>query len=551
MARQLSRDKAVAETHAKFRDEVLRLVPDTWVGQAGMGGNQPGRSWDWPALGRANSLLCLRPEARGEACLFRFFMEPDTVRGVWFDGSAGERTDLARLRWLPWRSLFDGCNSVWFQNPYGAVGGSCETGFRPDLVPYGCWRALGEETHRLQAGVDRLLLSAEPEDGAVALVYSRPSALVSSLDAASDDHVAALAAMARLLDDAGISYQVIPAADLEEGAALWTRHRAILLPSCTALSDGAAASLHRFAAEGGLVLTDWRLGRCDETGKTRDQSPFDGLFGMDPGTVAGGCGVFQPQGGGIPGLLARTRVDGDIRLRQSWAGRLVEGIPILVHAKYGKGQAIYLNFSVVDYPAGGGGLPEWMRRTLARDGIPEPVQVRGTRITARRWQRGEGSIIGLLRHPYSPRTGEKVELVLPDDRYAYDLLEGRYLGKGGSAVFQLAPGEARLVSLEPERISKIDFERLTEEEFLSPAYRITVRAGRKPAPGRCVRFRLIDPAGNPYPAADMTLDAPDGVCEYDVPLGLAPPTPGRWRLEATDVATGVRADVSFNMTHAN
>lgn len=545
VVRQQDQDRNLAEAREFFPEAVRRLLPDTWAGLAGVVGDLPAQSWDWMALGRANRLVCLRPEARGALSLLRSFQPPDAIRGVWFGGYGDRRADLARQRWMPWKLFFEGGNSAWFHAAYSPVGGHGEIGFRPDLVPYGCWQMASGEINRLQAGIGRLLLAADVDDGAVALVYSRPSALVSGLDSSYDGHLAAFSGMARLLGDAGIPFRVIPAADLADGGALWSRHRAVLLPACVALADAAVQGLQDFAASGGLVLADWGTGRYDEAGKQREAGPLDGLFGIQPGAARG---TFPPPDG-IPGLLARTRVDGNVLLRRSWPGLLAEGVPVLIHADYGKGLAVYLNFSLADYPYQiGGGLPEWLRRTLAREGIPEPVPVRGTLIETHRWRRGEASVIGLLKHPRTPPPGETVELALPADRYAYDLLAGRYLGKGGSASFTLAPGEAKLVSFEPERISKVDFDRLKGVEFTSPAYRITVRSGLKAAAGRFVHFRLFDPAGALYPPGTMTLAAADGTCEYDVPFGLVPPAPGRWRLEATDVATGLRGKTTFTIS---
>ena len=83
---------------------------------------------------------------------------------------------------------------------------------------------------------------------------------------------------------------------------------------------------------------------------------------------------------------------------------------------------------------------------------------------------------------------------------------------------------------------------------MTPAYRITVKAGRQAASTeRVVHVRVFDPAGFPYPAGSVTLAAPGGICEYDVPFGLAPPQPGRWRVQAIDAATGIRADAIFTM----
>lgn len=514
---------------APFPDEIRGRVERGLPGvPAGL--MAPPTAPDWETVGNENRLLVLPPEREAERHLLRAFRQPGDRRGAWFGDHRADRDD----GWQLWRMVFAGMDSAWLS---------------VDHAPPDRWLAVGREMSRLQAGVGRLLLSAERDAGSVALVYSAASVLQSGRDPSYGNHLAALAAMAQLLADAGFSCRVIPAADLADGEALLSRHRVVALPACIALPEGAATGLRQVVAGGGVVLADWGTGRYDENGRRREPGLFLDLFGMQTAT---GRPLVHPSGG-IPGMLARTVIDGGVRLREAWPGRLVEGVPVLIQAEGGGGLAVYLNSSLANYPdESGGGLPDWLGRTLAREGIPAPVRVRcrsgaPCRIETARWQRGEARVIGLLMPPWTG--GGEVELTLPGDSHAYDLQSGRYLGRGGTAVLSLEPGVATLVSLEPERIRGVAFDRLKGAEFATPAYRITVRAGRRAAASdRLVHVRLFDPVGGLYPAGEMTLAAPVGSCEYDVPFGLAPPLPGRWRLEATDVATGVRDEVEFDMS---
>ena len=548
-----SMDRVFADTHQFGRETAQRTIQAARVGCDGLLSDTPARGYDWELLGKSCSLLNVYLRDPAHVLLLRSFAKPGDLRGCWFGGYTGERREPARQRWAPWKQIFSGLNSAWFYAPYTRVGGSGEVGFRPDLSPYDCWSATASEVDRLKSGIDRLLLTAERDDRAIALVYSRSSALVSALDPAYDEHLPALAAMAELLADAGFSFRVISATSLEDGAQLRSACQAVFLPACVALSDQAGAGLRHFAEAGGVVVADWGTGRYDEHGKRRERGALDELFGLQRN---GPPGFVQPVGG-IPGFLPQTSVDGSIRIRKAWPKRFVGGVPVLITSSHGAGVAVYLNFSLISYPATGGArgasLQAWLRQLLARDGLPEPVLAKGQwgaphRVETCRWRNGELSFIGLLKHPDTPQVGEDLELALPPGQHAYDVLAGRYLGVGKTVAFHLGPGEVKLISLGPERIKSVKLERLKGDEYVTPAYRIIVGKGRRPVlSARVVHVRVFDPGGFPYRAGTVTLLAPEGSCEYDVPFGLGDPAPGRWRVEVTDAATGIRQEVAFTI----
>lgn len=548
-----SMDGVFAGIHGFGKETVQRSLLDARVGSDDLRRDLPPRGYDWSLLGPGTSLLTVSLKNTDQLPLLRSFTQPTDLRGCWFGGYAGERNAPARQRWAPWKMLFSGLNSAWFYAPYAPAGGNGEIGFRPDLVPYDCWNAAASEISRVKAGIDRLLLGADRDDAAIALVYSRSSALVSALDPLYGEHLPALAAMGELLNDAGFSYRVVAAADLADGNALRARHQVVFLPTCVALAEAEADGLRQFVAAGGVVVADWGAGRYDGHGKRRNPGLLDDLFGILGG---GSRGLFQPAGG-IPGLLPLTTVDGGIRIRQAWPKRFVEGVPALIASGHGDGVAVYLNFSLADYPYTGGtraaSLHEWLRHLLDREGVPKPLQVKGQwgapqRVETCRWKTDDLTVIGLLKHPDTPQVGEDLVLTLPGDQYAYDMLAGKALGKADKVPFHLGPGEVKLVSLSSERVKKVEFERLRGDEYVTPAYRISVETSRaENTADRVVHVRVFDPSGFPYPAGSVTLAAPGGVCEYDVPFGLAPPQPGRWRVLAIDAATGIREDVTFTM----
>jgi hypothetical protein len=216
---------------------------------------------------------------------------------------------------------------------------------------------------------------------------------------------------------------------------------------------------------------------------------------------------------------------------------------------------VYLNFSLAAYPwhcgVEGAPLQQWLLDVLDRQGLPKPVAMQGQwgrpdRVETCRWQRGDLTILGFLKHPATSAAGEDLAVALPDGSRAYDLLTGAYLGTGKTVTFHLGPGEAKLVSLGPQRIQDVDIARQKGEEFLFPSFRIRVRAGwGSKIDERLVHVRLFGPGGFPYRAGTVTLVAPEGTCEYDVPFGLDGAEPGDWRLVAVDVATGVRAETTF------
>ncbi|MDM8551352.1 beta-galactosidase trimerization domain-containing protein [Desulfobacterales bacterium HSG2] len=163
----------------------------------------------------------------------------------------------------------------------------------------------------------------------------------------------------KTLEDLGFQYDFVSYLDVEDGKAeLSRRFRVIILPKTVCLSHKEADLLREFVEKGGVLIADYLCGVMDGRGRGRSKGVLDDLFGIIRDESAGylnGKGLTEIDGEKYekPYLRRLTYYKG-VRRYKGMAvfergTRNRQGAGVLMEKRSGKGRAVYLNLSPLEY----------------------------------------------------------------------------------------------------------------------------------------------------------------------------------------------------------
>jgi len=240
----------------------------------------------------------------------------------------------------------------------------------------------------------------------------------------------------KILEDLGFQYDFISYLDVREGLVdLGNRFKVIILPRTICLSDREAEALTHFVMEGGVLIADALCGVMDEHGKGRPKGALDDLFGIKRDESAGymnGKGLTEIDGEKYqqPFLERFTFYDGAHRYKDivvfergtkhthGASGVEIKGslglfhrASVLMKKRIGKGQAIYLNLSPIEYWTASQRFSSYGRAwrkiisdILNESGLRPRVTVYEHNNTANMieclyWKNGNKHYLGLVKNP--------------------------------------------------------------------------------------------------------------------------------------------------------
>ena len=410
----------------------------------------------------------------------------------WF----GYRSDARQCgHFVWWFALNGGVVPIWWDpvEPWayhGKEGFTAWQQYDPLWRPTGRSLAVTRSADDLQKGIGKVLRASHAPDDEALIVHSQPSMHVlyaeAGIEAAgptqegynryrqSDDAIAAA------LKRHALAYRyVLPEALTPErlrGVQL------VALPSCVALSEGAAETLAAFVRRGGKLLADVMPATHDEHGKPRLESPLVEVFRTDGATC-----LAEPAGSD-----SRSAID---------------------EAIYAMGARPAIQWQAAD-----GSLPKYTELY--------------------RFAHGEAEYIGIVR----AATDEAVQdgpltLRFSGDRHVYDCREGRLLGRLAELELSVQAGDARFIALMPYRVQGISASCSPEGMTLNVSAR--VEADARPT-NHVLRVEVIPPGEDaPAPWYCWNMPAPRGELRLSIPLALSDPA-GVWRVTVRDVASGHR-----------
>jgi hypothetical protein len=327
-----------------------------------------------------------------------------------------------------------------------------------------------------------------------------------------------------VLEDLGYQYDYLAYDALESGGLASGGFRALVLPGSIALSDREVARIKSFVRGGGLLLADVLPGETDVHGKRLPESPLAEVFATE---------------------------------------------------SYGRGRAVLLGKWLDGYEderlgPSGGELRATIRQALAQSRILPRIKVSATNgefpvgVERVSWRGGRAQVLGLLKEPCGRfgtsadltsrfeaiegmRPTERVHIALPAKGHWYDLRAHKYLGVVGEIRTTLREADPKLYALLPYKVEGIT---LALTGGGRPGDRVEysakVRAGGARPVRHVLRIEVFGPDGKKRPLYSGNVDARAGAGKGRFTLALNDQK-GRWRVVATDVFSGVKADRTWTV----
>lgn len=566
----------------------------------GLGGS------DYWKLAKAMTMTTIYHYPMQLDCIRDFLPRGATIGGGAFGGYRQMwRADREPLhhRWWIWNTVLNGANTihVW----QGASGGSelIGTTMAPDFTFYDFMDGTIEEIATLKYGVGKLLQNFERSNDGVAVLYSRASMLLSNFTEGFPEGWNIPGALPIAFHEAGFQYRMIAPDQLEEGILENDGFRLLYLPYCQALSPAEVQAILRFAERGGTVVADIRPAVADGHGKPYAFGALDELFGVSQNTseptVRSGTLLLQQDVGGLKGAIPGVRVDASLKLDggnamgsvRSRHEEMVENTPALIVNSHGEGKGILLNMDFSDFVVDRlnsivrSASEEQAEYTMSLlqgafglGGVENEVTmspyVPGCHVY--RYTSGDSQVMGILWaapaflpgaetfDTHHPKTGqqsrEKIEtlaselrpvvLNLPEKRYVYDVLSGEYLGHVKDVPLKISRGRVRVICAQPYKVDAVsvtlDNDVVPQGSPLGYTLELELESQDATVNVHAYRLALIDPDGTTVEHYTHKIRADGGSHQGVIHLSFNE-NPGAWKLNVTDINTGVVGMATFNV----
>jgi len=452
-----------------------------------------------------------------------------------------------------------------------------------------------------RAGWLRMLSLPHTSSRKVALYYSRPSLLAATiLDVVSgaDDAKQYIArwrptqaaylqnflAWCDLLKDLGLDYEVVTAADWGERRFDERPYPVLVLPKLLVARNEDVQAVMRFAETGRPIIADNLTGVLDASGRERETSPLDALFGIERSIKQGFCSDVRGRlAAAVQGEVKRRRFDkrfadiaagidpqklliveeGVTALREDHLWEIGKTDAVRIRETPARSLAVYLNLSMMAYtPQHRAGDQAKALRTLIGN-LMTFLNVTPT-VTVRRDGKTTGELavfvhrvdelffVGLVRRQAGAGRDEiEYQVQLPATGHVYNLTTRKYFGPVNRVLLKLAPGEPTLLAVFPYHVKKmlLDLDIDTRDSVLTYTAEVLpdgdgVRVGH-----HLFEVSLTDANGrNVVPK--QTFVSYKGWAKRDIVLSrdLAP---GRYRLSVFDLVTNARAQREFDVNVEN
>lgn len=478
--------------------------------------------------------------------------------GAW----SGAYSEFQTGRWAAtrlWEQLFQGFLELgyYFSGSTGSMGN-----LMADLSYTDFFKTQLPDFELIHGGIGQLLRTCQVKPSGVGIHWSQASRLgfdVPFESGAPLDPLKAVdgALISILKKQHIINWDYITGRQLENKPELALRERVIFLPISQCLSDGEVSTLKKFVEQGGLLVGDGFVGTRSIFGRELGKGQLDEVFGVqmkapaEAREVQGIKTTFTWKGKTLPLESVSNNVNASITAAGSNGKTLAEaaGVPLVVVNRYGKGDAVLLNFN----PArcNQEALSGMVMGLLNSVDVSAPVRFLPEPGPAERYgllEKGELTLLGVVMD-YHPGKWNGGKVILPQARHIYDVKAGQYLGNlreievKGQADMQ----SAALFALQSEKIKSVS---LTAPEIIERDKPVTIACavsadGRFSCAGRVVRIELRGPDGQSRTHyRRMAYLKEYGRGKLTVEFALNDPT-GDWEVMARDIASGLSTTAKF------
>ena len=492
----------------------------------------------------------------------------DRVRSNWmgYSKTGDALSDAA------WRMVMKNMDSVWYWMWSGI--GDFWGYVRPTFDYFDATADVTNEMKPVREGLGDLLLQSKMTDSGIAVFYSLPSALASSLENTKDfttaesDHQT----WTQLTYDLGLDFRYLTDKMLSAGALKQGGFKVLWLPLTQAMSPEQAQVIRQFVQDGGTVIADVRPAVYNEHCKPLAQGLLDDVFGIKRagrGKSVVGVAAIKAQLCGEPldVKLDGSKLDPETQLAGAQALAQADKTPLLLVNKLGKGQAILLNFTVTT-PKSDDPQANETRQLLralydaagvkgvvgiaAPDGAPLPMS------ESRIWRNGDALVFGTWQQMknawFAPKGGTSAgapvatRMTLPAAAHVYDLRAHKYLGKVSSIDTKLRWGRPNFFAALPYKIgpAQVSLSAATAKPGQPLTATVTLDVPAKSAAKQAVYVEVIDPAGNKPQWGRQPLLLQGGKGSVQL-LPAFNDQPGKWSVRATELFSGQSAQASWTV----
>jgi hypothetical protein len=560
--RDLTTGMVPSDDYRTVRDAFLSVRPDGAVGPDGslLGGIV--RSGSDPADWRGDVSLVMA-SLTGETPItdpglfppiLRLYGHRDASSYLVLDETVASEPNSIRA--APWQALFDGMDGVWWSHGWSGT----DAAFTPALEVSPLVAPLRDEMLNIADGIDLLINGSERVHDPVAILYEPSSHSDSGRFAAFQGYY-------RCLRDAGYDPVIGTAGDIRELLDTDASQVRVLLLAGVDVGSSETMSLVRAVVEhGGTVIADGFLdhdaGLDDLFGIVRKQGDADGSSMHDVAAVSGS--ELLPDNWKLAGTGLAFGIDAGTDTEVYARG---DDIPAVFGRNTGNGRAITVLLSFPEYETyrrhgAGAAFRELLTVLLATADVPPPVQlgrdgddsVRHMDIT--RFTDGGARYVGLVADPVSKLSGGTGDVLLLDENgpwHIYNTSTSGFLGIGAGGGIDMKSGDARLLSLLPYRVRRIEISAERQVTTAGRRLRYTVRIvpdDTTTEPVRhVVRVTVTGPDGRERVWQRVVLETVDGGVEGTFYVGKDA-QPGGWTLRAEDIASGRTAERTIGVMAA-
>lgn len=567
-----------AEYHDWCKGLIVKHIPAARVGISGTPNVNSYSGHDWWKL-MQGPLTHLSSYGGVQREMQRSFARPGTFVSS-FLGYDYTDDNEQRARYGPWDLVFHGSNGV---NYYTLVSNTLNCPLiRPDmsLTRKAPWTF--EEVASLKQGFGRLFMSAQYANDGIAVHYSPASIHAATAMGLFDNRDRLrrydnnLSNLGKILSQLHLQYNFIHEEQMAKGEL--ARYRVLILPWSSAISPREADAIREFVRNGGTVIADSYCGVRNDHGAP--QAMLDDLFGikqtltppeLQPAQMVTPAGAATDPD--APKMVPVASGSPEVQLAGGKAMQMVGAMPACIVNSFGKGKAIFLNCSFSNYAevTEGGVAGETLDEEIAPETVTAPIRqfVRSllmgamvdapVRVACRgnedatvetsRLSLGQTDLLGVVRGitagPVDHKDLLECKLTLPRKAFVYDSREGKYLGETGEITDKLPRGIARVYALLKYPVTGVKLTGPARAQAGKPlAVSVAISTGKPSITTgtHVLRLTVTDPEGRPQPCYYQNVVAPAGKGTATIPLAFND-TPGLWKIEARDMATGVTGEV--------
>jgi len=587
-------DSTWADIQAFCRDTIQEVVPGARVGYEGTDYDNI-NSFDAFEFDKVMQTMRLNNTYDGVFAPYAVvdLSQPGTMLGTGWIGSYADYKKYhdwdsrAFNRYIPWRHLFRGANSLWVWYSCAADNGVGHGSIMaPDFSFFECFAPSFVEVLDIKNGAGKLLMSAERENDGTAILYSSSSLHTATAGRQGGLMQNILRSLVPLLEDTHRQFRIISYRQLADGILTRGQFARLLLPFAQALSEKEVDAVRAFVEQGGTVIADLRPAVCDEHGKPQPRGALDEVFGIEQDTALRTLEQW-PVTVDVPGFptdFPKTYADDKLKVTTGQAQGKAGEAPALVVNTFGKGKALLWNFSLHAYQRNQGVLSIEVERLLEHApkikaafrslldvaDIDAPIAVSPDIYGLRAYRFGHGRTryLGLLQHPckakqaLAMRMGKEdpvnadvpipepvsAEVRLDKSYHVYDVRRAKYVGESSRIEAQIGPGRAELYSLLPYRVRRIGVKTASQVQqggILS--FETMVETGGTAGDHHVLHAHLLAPNGQRPRHYAMNVTAKAGRAAGRCHTALNDVC-GRWQLVVRDVASGVETVTNINVT---